>query len=126
MSTLSALEDQQPREYLLNEEALAYIREHDLRDIWQEKVALWPSQIVWTEAEFKPLMDELAKELAEMGKTERCIAGNEKVIREALALAAYHQQTKFKPPLILVTDDASQWRYLSPEQALCWVHEVSQ
>nr|QNO45945.1 hypothetical protein DMJHIOCL_00024 [Methanosarcinales archaeon ANME-2c ERB4] len=44
-------------------------------------------------------------------------------IMEAGAIAAYHQQTDFPVIPILMTDDASQFKLLTYEQALCWVHD---
>jgi hypothetical protein len=44
-------------------------------------------------------------------------------IREAGAIASYHQQ--FDRPIVevLVCDDAPQFKLLTEEVALCWVHE---
>jgi len=44
-------------------------------------------------------------------------------IMEAGAIAAYHQQTDFPVIPILLTDDAPQFKLLTYEQALCWVHD---
>jgi len=44
-------------------------------------------------------------------------------IMEAGAIAAYHQQTDFPVIPILLTDDAPQFKRLTHEQALCWVHD---
>ena len=44
-------------------------------------------------------------------------------IMEAGAIAAYHQQTDFPVIPILLTDDAPQFKRLTYEQALCWVHD---
>ena len=44
-------------------------------------------------------------------------------IMDAGAIAAYHQQTDFPIVPILLTDDAPQFKMLTSEQALCWVHD---
>ena len=44
-------------------------------------------------------------------------------IMEAGAIASYHQQTDFPVIPILLTDDAPQFKRLTYEQALCWVHD---
>ena len=44
-------------------------------------------------------------------------------IREAGAIAAYHQQTDCPVIPILLSDDAPQFKQLTPEQALCWIHD---
>ena len=42
---------------------------------------------------------------------------------EALAIAAYHAQTDWPIVACLVCDDAAQFRLVTDELALCWVHE---
>lgn len=42
---------------------------------------------------------------------------------EALAIAAYHAQTEWPIVECLVCDDAPQFRLVTDELALCWVHE---
>ncbi len=44
-------------------------------------------------------------------------------IMEAAAIAAYHQQTDFPVVDVLLSDDAPQYKLLTREQALCWVHD---
>lgn len=44
-------------------------------------------------------------------------------IMEAAAIAAYHQQTEFPIVDVLLSDDAPQFKLLTYEQALCWIHD---
>ena len=44
-------------------------------------------------------------------------------VREALALAAYRAQTDWPVVRTLVCDDAAQYRLVTEELGLCWVHE---
>ncbi len=44
-------------------------------------------------------------------------------IMEAAAIAAYHQQTDFPVVEVLLSDGALQFKLLTREQALCWVHD---
>lgn len=44
-------------------------------------------------------------------------------ILEAGAIAAYHAQTSFPIVYLLLTDDAPQFKEITDEQALCWVHD---
>ncbi len=48
---------------------------------------------------------------------------NKKRIMEASAIAAYHQQTEIPIIDVLLSDDAPQFKKLTMEQALCWIHE---
>jgi len=43
--------------------------------------------------------------------------------REALALAAYQAQTEWPVVQTLLCDDAPQFRAITPELSLCWIHE---
>ena len=44
-------------------------------------------------------------------------------IKEACAIAAYHEQTAFPVIQTLVCDDAPQFKLLTKELALCWIHD---
>jgi predicted lipase len=44
-------------------------------------------------------------------------------IMEAAAIASYHGQTEIPVVNILLSDDAPQFKKLTAEQALCWIHE---
>jgi hypothetical protein len=46
-----------------------------------------------------------------------------KRIMEAGAIAAYHQQTDYPVIHIFVSDDARQFKLITKEHALCWVHD---
>ncbi len=43
---------------------------------------------------------------------------------EAAAIAAYHKQTDFPVIPVLLSDDAPQFKQLTWEQGLCWVHDA--
>ncbi len=44
-------------------------------------------------------------------------------IMEAAAIASYHRQTEIPVVNILLSDDAPQFKRLTEEHALCWIHE---
>src|ERR1700690_2613520 len=46
-----------------------------------------------------------------------------KNVGDALAIAAYHAQTDWPIIHLLMADDAPQFRGVTQELALCWVHE---
>jgi hypothetical protein len=65
-------------------------------------------------------MQELLKEIfpdAKKGKNTRTR------IMEAAAIASYHRQTEIPVVNILLSDDAPQFKKLTAEQALCWIHD---
>jgi hypothetical protein len=59
----------------------------------------------------------LSATLPKMGPTVR------KLVKDALAIAAYHSQTQYPVVSLLLCDDASQFNALTSELALCWIHE---
>jgi len=44
-------------------------------------------------------------------------------IMEAAAIASYHQQTEIPVVRVLLSDDAPQFKKVTEEQGLCWVHD---
>ncbi|MBL7058013.1 transposase [Patescibacteria group bacterium] len=44
-------------------------------------------------------------------------------VLDALGIAYYHKQTKIQVPNILICDDAPQFKLLTKERGLCWVHD---
>ena len=115
LSVLRALTDQQPLGYLLNARVQTYLAEQGLAAKWQALLTDWPQEQVWTAAELEARLAEAA--------WARIPVGQAKLLREGLALGAYQAQTAWRPVAVLVVDDAPQWRQISGELGLCWVHE---
>jgi len=113
LSVLRALTDQNPLGYRLTAQVLRYLEQQGLATKWLTRLAAWPHDQVWSEA-------DLTARLAEWGRVP---GGQAKLLREGLALGAYHTQTAWSPVATLIVDDAPQWRHLSPVIGLCWVHE---
>src|SRR5947209_19731159 len=44
-------------------------------------------------------------------------------LQEAAAVAAYHAAVRYPVIRLLVVDDARQFKLLTEERGLCWVHE---
>ena len=63
-------------------------------------------------------MEELLVErLPDLGKQSR------QNLLSAAAVSAYHAQSEFPVPRLLVCDDADQFKRVTEEVALCWIHE---
>ena len=63
-------------------------------------------------------MEELlAERLPDLGKQSR------QNLLSAAAVSAYHAQSEFPVPRLLVCDDADQFKRVTEEVALCWIHE---
>ena len=69
-----------------------------------------------SEAEMQRLLKKIFPD-AKKGKNTRTR------IMEAAAIASYHRQTEIPVVNILLSDDAPQFKKLTVEHALCWIHE---
>jgi len=69
-----------------------------------------------SEAEMQELLKKIFPD-AKKGKNTRTR------IMEADAIASYHRQTEIPVVNILLSDDAPQFKKLTAEHALCWIHE---
>ena len=69
-----------------------------------------------SEAEMQQLLKKIFPD-AKKGKNTRTR------IMEAAAIASYHRQTEIPVVNILLSDDAPQFKKLTAEHALCWIHE---
>ena len=80
----------------------------------QRMIARWPQQVVLTYAQFEQLVHTHLNRLNDQQQAR---------IFEAAALTAYYSQTTRPIVPLLLSDDAPQFRDITDEQALCWVHE---
>ena len=101
--------------FRLNERALNLLAQVGVAQKWRQKLThLLPSDQECTESQLDEWLDQ---HLPKLGMKAR------KHIKDALAIAAYHTQTTYPMVELLVCDDAPQFRLLTTELALCWVHE---
>lgn len=80
----------------------------------QRLVADWPQQVELSYAQVKELINTHLDRLNDQQQAR---------IFEAAALTAYYNQTSQPIVPLLLSDDAPQFRDVTAEQALCWVHE---
>ena len=81
---------------------------------WQNALKLLPQETVLSEAQFNHLLNN---DLPKLGSQQRTR------LKEAAAIAFYHQQTDCPVVQTLCCDDAPQFKLITAERALCWVHE---
>jgi hypothetical protein len=110
------LQGGQPRSYLFNEEALTLLATFRVSQKIRDQVWALASKQILDEEQMQQVLQQIFPNL-EQGKTSRIR------IMEAGAIAAYHQQSNFPVIPILLSDDAPQFKQLTWEQALCWVHD---
>jgi hypothetical protein len=100
--------------FILNEESYQLLAGFGLPIKWQNALKKLPQKTVLNEEEFNTLLDEY---LTGVGKVQR------NRIKEASAMAYYHQQSDCPIIKTLICDDAPQFKLLTEELSLCWVHE---
>lgn len=116
LTAIKLLQARAEAQFLVNEQTHHWLQQCKVHQWIRRRVARWPQDVLvsqdelesWVEAYFEPgqLMPEFRAR-----------------IFEAAALSAYYQQTPPAKMPILVSDDASQFQQITPDQALCWVHE---
>ena len=114
LAVIDVLTNGQERLFLINEEAFSYLETFGLSAVRRQQ--LW--QLPWEQLLDEGNMECLLKAyLPNLGPQQR------KWVLDATAVAAYHAQVEFPVVRLLVCDDAPQFRLVTEELALCWVHE---
>lgn len=111
---LQALQNGQELEFLLNAFTYELLEEFQVAAKWQNILKTFAQEQVFTSAEFEQLLDE---HLGKLGKQQRSR------VLEAAAIAFYRQQTSIPVIQTLISDDAPQFKAITENLALCWVHE---
>ncbi len=112
LSVLDVLRNFAPRRFLFNSETLELLEQFHLSQKLIRRVASLAKDQPLTEEQITPLLDEL-----QLGP-QQCTR-----LLEAAAIAAYHQETDLPVVKLLLCDDAPQFKRLTEELALCWVHD---
>jgi hypothetical protein len=98
-----------------NELALKQMRQLGVAQKWCEKLQLLlPDEQDWEQDKLDQWLDA---HLPKLGPQPR------KLIKDALAIAAYQTQDMWPVVELLVCDDAPQFNWLTTLLALCWIHE---
>lgn len=115
LSVIDVLRDLQPRAYRLNAEALQYLASTQVAAKTRRVLARLAAEQDLDEAGLTAL---LATHLPGLG------AQPQQWIRDATAVAAYHAMLGFPVVQLLLCDDAPQFRSVTADLALCWIHEA--
>jgi hypothetical protein len=103
-----------PLTFCLNELAFAYLEQCGLSKRKRKALTRLPQEQMLTQTEFETLLKEHVPELGPQ---------QYKWVLEAAAIAAYHSQDEFPIVLLLLCDDAGQFKRITELLALCWVHD---
>jgi len=115
LSLLRVLQGGADPVFRLNELTLTLLKELGVAERWSKKLKLLlPHEQDWKESELDGLLEQ---HLPKLGPKPR------KLIKDALAIAAYRSQTAWPVIELLICDDAPQCNWLTVALALCWIHE---
>jgi Transposase IS66 family len=114
LSVLKVLQNTTGLEFVLNSLTYELLETFNLPIKWINQLQLLPQQKAFTETEFNALVDEYLSKLGSQHRTR---------LYEAAAIAFYHQQSIIPVIQTLLCDDAPQFKLLTSDLALCWVHE---
>jgi transposase IS66 family protein len=114
LSVVAVLARWTVRRFRLSAEAQGYLAAVGAAGWVQAAVATLPQDQDFAEAAFTALLDE---RLPGLGPQQR------RWVEDAAAVAAYHAQTAVPVVRLLLCDDAPQFKGVTEDLALCWVHE---
>jgi hypothetical protein len=114
LTVIDILANRFETQFLLNEQTFAWLQTFGTPQWAQTAIAQWPQDTVLSYPELAALVQT---ELGRLNEQQQAR------IFEAAALTAYHSQSVTPIVPVLLSDDAPQFRDISAEHALCWVHE---
>jgi hypothetical protein len=117
LTILDVLQDFAPRTYLFNDETFDLLERLRVpRKLMPPLEIAFPRNRLFNQSEMDERLPSLFPD-PKRGKIHR------QHILEASAIAAYHAQQDIPVVKILVCDDAGQFKVITDELALCWIHE---
>ena len=81
---------------------------------WINRLKLLPQQTVFKDSQLNALINQYLSKLGSQHRSR---------IYEAAAIAFYHQQSAIPQVKTLLCDDAPQFKLITDDLALCWIHE---
>jgi hypothetical protein len=102
------------RTFLLNSETFTYINLFKLPASVVQQLQFFLKDRQLAEKEFLSLLDE---RLPNLGPQQRSH------VLDAAAVAVYHAQMEFPVIHLLICDDAPQFKLVTQDLALCWIHD---
>ena len=114
LTVLKGLQPGRELKFILNPRTFSLIEDFKIPTKWQNALKLLPQGTVLSEAQFNHLLNKYLPKLGAQQLTR---------IKEAAAISFYHQQTDCPVVQTLCCDDAPQFKLITADRALCWVHE---
>ena len=114
LSVIDVLRNSNERIFLINPETFAYLTLFKVSRKVINPLANFPQNRELSEQEFLKFLAEHIPKLGPIQKNR---------ILDAAAIAAYHNQVEFPKVLLLICDNAPQFKLITEDLALCWVHD---
>lgn len=114
LTVLDVLKNFAPRTFILNKEAFGYIDIFKLPKAVVQQLRTLPLGQTFDEPDFLNLLGHC---LPQLGPQQRSH------ILDAAAIAAYNAIMEFPIVKVLLCDDAPQFKLITQQLALCWVHD---
>ncbi len=114
LTVIDVLRNSSERRFRLNDEAFELLRSLRVSARVIGQLDGLPREQEWGESEFTGLLNQHLPGLGPQQFSR---------ILDAAAIAAYHAQTEFPVVELLICDDAPQFKLVTDELFLCWIHE---
>jgi hypothetical protein len=114
LTILDVLQNSRERTYQLNAETYQLLQTFRLPAKVIRQLKNFPQDTALSEAEFLSLLETRVPDLGPL---------QQRRVLEASGVAAYHAQSEFPVVQLLVCDDARQFKWVTDDLALCWIHE---
>lgn len=114
LTVIDVLSNADERHFLLNAEAFELLPSLRVSKRVIDQLRAFPQEQALSESEFTGLLNQHLPDLGSQ-QTRRVL--------DAAAIAAYHAQTGFPVAKLLIADDAPQFKLVTDELSLCWIHE---
>jgi hypothetical protein len=114
LTVIDVLRNSNERRFRLNDETFELLRSLRVSARVIGQLDGFPREQEWGESEFTGLLNQHLPDLGPQPFSR---------ILDAAAIAAYHAQTGFPVVELLICDDAPQFKLVTDELFLCWIHE---
>lgn len=114
LTVLDVLRNFGPRTFLLNQEAFGYLEMFKLSAPVVSQLQCFPQGQPLDQDRFSNLLKQYLPGLGPQQLTH---------VLDATAVAAYHAQMEFPVVRLLICDEAPQFRLITQQLSLCWVHD---
>jgi len=114
LTVIDVLSNASERRFLLNDETFELLPSLRVSTRVIGQLNRLPLEQEWGESEFTGLLNQHLPNLGPQQFSR---------ILDAAAIAAYHAQTGFPVVELLIGDDAPQFKLVTDEFSLCWIHE---